>query len=219
MSQIMKRVLFLCSGNYYRSRFAERLFNWLADEGGLPWQAESRGLKVGYWGNIGPISDFAVEAWQRLGIPVPQQHRHPEPLTLADLTRADLIIAVKEAEHRAMIVEQFPLWENRVEYWNVDDLDCARPRPRYPAWNRWFGSWHRACTPRRGSTIRGSVIPCPGSAPANENGRRTRPWLNLDFYRSASTGPLFRPGRASVPDARPAAVWNRPRRPVKRGTA
>jgi protein-tyrosine phosphatase len=27
----MKQVLFLCSANYYRSRFAEHLFNWLAE--------------------------------------------------------------------------------------------------------------------------------------------------------------------------------------------
>ena len=26
----MKQVLFLCTGNYYRSRFVEHLFNWLA---------------------------------------------------------------------------------------------------------------------------------------------------------------------------------------------
>jgi hypothetical protein len=26
----MRQVLFLCSGNYYCSRFAEQLFNWLA---------------------------------------------------------------------------------------------------------------------------------------------------------------------------------------------
>jgi hypothetical protein len=34
----MKQVLFLCSGNYYRSRFAEHLFNWLAPKASLPWR-------------------------------------------------------------------------------------------------------------------------------------------------------------------------------------
>ena len=39
----MPTVLFLCSGNYYRSRFAEIFFNWLAPQQGLNWRAESRG--------------------------------------------------------------------------------------------------------------------------------------------------------------------------------
>ena len=38
-----KFVLFLCTGNYYRSRFAESLFNSVAGKMGLPWRASSRG--------------------------------------------------------------------------------------------------------------------------------------------------------------------------------
>jgi protein-tyrosine phosphatase len=52
----MHTLLFLCSGNYYRSRFAEHLFNAIADRDQLPWRADSRGLVVGRAGNVGPIS-------------------------------------------------------------------------------------------------------------------------------------------------------------------
>jgi low molecular weight protein-tyrosine phosphatase len=128
----MKQVLFLCSGNYYRSRFAEHLFNWLSEEEGLDWQADSRGLKVGYWGNIGAISSYTVEALKERGIPVKDDHRDPEPLTLADLANSDLVVAVKEAEHRPLMAEQFPLWKDQVEYWHVDDLDCAQPEEALP---------------------------------------------------------------------------------------
>ena len=38
------KLLFICTGNYYRSRFAEMLFNTLAREGHLQWIAESRGI-------------------------------------------------------------------------------------------------------------------------------------------------------------------------------
>lgn len=36
-----KAVLFLCTGNYYRSRFAECLFNSVAGKMGLLWAATS----------------------------------------------------------------------------------------------------------------------------------------------------------------------------------
>ena len=50
-------VLFLCTGNYYRSRFAEVLFNHVAGERGLGWRAESRGLDLaGGVNNMGPQS-------------------------------------------------------------------------------------------------------------------------------------------------------------------
>ncbi len=45
-SQAHKTVLFLCTGNYYRSRFAEALFNSVAGRMGLPWRASSRGLAL-----------------------------------------------------------------------------------------------------------------------------------------------------------------------------
>jgi len=37
----MKTVLFLCTGNYYRSRYAKILFNSKAEEMGLDWNAVS----------------------------------------------------------------------------------------------------------------------------------------------------------------------------------
>jgi protein-tyrosine phosphatase len=37
-----KTVLFLCTGNYYRSRYAEIYFNSVASKMELPWKATSR---------------------------------------------------------------------------------------------------------------------------------------------------------------------------------
>ena len=81
---------------------------------------------MGKAGNIGPISRFAVEGLTLRGIPM-NGERYPLQLTLPDLAAADLVIAVKEAEHRAMISGTFPLWASLVEYWHIDDLDCAGP--------------------------------------------------------------------------------------------
>jgi hypothetical protein len=47
ISKIMEnRVLFICTGNYYRSRFAEAVFNHHAEALGLRWRAFSRGLAI-----------------------------------------------------------------------------------------------------------------------------------------------------------------------------
>ena len=64
-----KTVLFLCTGNYYRSRFAEVLFNSVAGRMGLPWRASSRGLALERGvNNVGPMAVEAVKALEALGV-------------------------------------------------------------------------------------------------------------------------------------------------------
>lgn len=128
----MNQVLFLCSANYYRSRFAEHLFNWLADDSGLRWRADSRGLMVGHWDNLGPISRYAVERLLALRVPMQAEPRNPIQLTPNDLAESNLVIALKEAEHRPMMANLFPAWADRVEYWHIDDIDCAEPKAALP---------------------------------------------------------------------------------------
>lgn len=128
----MKTILFLCSANYYRSRFAEHFFNHLAERRQVPWRADSCGLDVERWGDIGDISHFAAEALEERGIPLDRPLRRPRQVCLDDFGEADLVVAVKEAEHRAMMTAQFPQWANRIEYWQIDDLDCATPDDALP---------------------------------------------------------------------------------------
>jgi protein-tyrosine phosphatase len=119
-------VLFLCTGNYYRSRFAEILFNHLADERGLNWHAESRGLDLAIGvHNVGPISPHTRRACAARDLPLPQPLRRPLALCEDDLRRAHVILAVKETEHRPYLSRLFPQWEGGVRYWNVHDLDAA----------------------------------------------------------------------------------------------
>lgn len=121
-----KTVLFLCTGNFYRSRFAEIYFNFLAEKHALGWRAASRGLAVELTlGNIGRISLHVVEALAERGIPLDPDERYPQSVRADDLRAANRIIALKEAEHRPLLVRQFPEWLERVEFWHVHDLDCA----------------------------------------------------------------------------------------------
>ena len=62
-------VLFLCTGNYYRSRFAEVLFSSVAGKMGLPWRSSSRGLALERGvNNVGPMAVSAVKALEALGV-------------------------------------------------------------------------------------------------------------------------------------------------------
>jgi hypothetical protein len=65
----VKTVIFLCTGNYYRSRFAEEFFNHHAERAGLHWIARWRGLALERgMHNIGPISPFALHALKEMAI-------------------------------------------------------------------------------------------------------------------------------------------------------
>lgn len=126
----MKNLLFICSGNYYRSRTAELLFNNLAAQQGLDWRAQSKGFRLSP-NNLGPISPHALAFCQRNGIDCDLE-RMPETATLADLRNADKIIALKEAEHRPMAREHFPDWEHKIEYWVIHDIDYLSPEQSLP---------------------------------------------------------------------------------------
>ncbi|WP_235999484.1 low molecular weight phosphatase family protein [Bradyrhizobium uaiense] len=124
----MKRILFLCTGNYYRSRYAEELFNHLARTEQLAWRASSRGAaERGSPDNVGPMSVFADDRLRAGGIVPEGATRDPQPCSLADFDGADLVVALKEAEHRPLIERRFPEVADRVMYWHVDDIDVAHP--------------------------------------------------------------------------------------------
>jgi protein-tyrosine phosphatase len=122
------QLLFLCTGNYYRSRFAEELFNWRAPQAGLSWIATSRGIatELGVL-NVGPISPHALRGLLTRSVPPATAHCFPRQLQEPDLMWADLAVALKEAEHRPLLEQRFPSWADSVVYWHVDDLDLARP--------------------------------------------------------------------------------------------
>jgi protein-tyrosine-phosphatase len=118
-----KTVLFLCTGNYYRSRFAEILFNSVAGKISLPWQAHSRGLALERGiHNVGPMAPSAIQTLQDLKIHAPEAwSRFPVAVTTGDLEQAARVVALREVEHRPLLLERFPGWAEKVEYWHVDD--------------------------------------------------------------------------------------------------
>lgn len=123
------RVLFLCTGNYYRSRYAEEIFNHRAGLEGLDWQAFSRAVAENLSPeNVGPIPPYTLEALQARGIAPGGATRNPVLCTLTDFAEAELVVALKDAEHRPMIERRFARVAHRVEYWDVDDVEDLDPQ-------------------------------------------------------------------------------------------
>lgn len=118
-----KTVLFLCTGNYYRSRFAEVLFNSVAAKMGLPWQAASRGLALERGvNNVGSMAASAVLALEKSGIQCAEAiSRMPLSASPLDFDRADRIVALQKAEHLPLLHERFPDWALKAECWDVED--------------------------------------------------------------------------------------------------
>jgi protein-tyrosine phosphatase len=128
----MSKVLFLCTGNYYRSRLAEIYFNHHAEAEKLNWRAESRGLNIRPGINPGPISPYTLQWLKTENITLPEIMRMPQPVQEADFWTAQHVIAVKEAEHRPLMEANFPHWAQKVEYWTIHDLDAADPLDAIP---------------------------------------------------------------------------------------
>jgi protein-tyrosine phosphatase len=122
-----KAILFLCTGNYYRSRFAEAFFNSVAGRMGLPWRASSRGLALERGvNNVGPMAVSVVQALEALGVRAGDAlTRMPAQVTTDDLEGAALVVALKHAEHLPLLQERFPPWAEKVEFWHVDDAPEA----------------------------------------------------------------------------------------------
>jgi len=126
----MKKILFLCTGNYYRSRFAEEYFNALVETKKLDWKAYSKGLSQNMPSNNnpGPISVHALEALDNRKIKGKSLRRYPRPVIESDFMDYDRIIALSEAEHRPMLEERFDQHLDKVAFFEVGDLPLEEPK-------------------------------------------------------------------------------------------
>lgn len=126
-----KRVLFICSGNYYRSRLAEILFNHAAVAAGLAWESDSRGLLKAR--ELKGMSEHTAAYLKRAELAhLAAEPRDPIPIDVEDLTDFDLIIAMCREEHQPMIEQKFLSLAKalhkagQIRFWNVYDVP-ARP--------------------------------------------------------------------------------------------
>jgi len=121
----MRKVLFICTGNYYRSRFAEGIFNNAARRTGLEWMAFSRGLAIHM--AEGDLSPYTAQALRERNIMLEHTGPTRRMLTARDLVDATRIVALKREEHHPLMIRIFPEWADRITYWTVNDIDLAPP--------------------------------------------------------------------------------------------
>ena len=125
-----KKILFLCTGNYYRSRFAEEYFNHLIELKGIKWRASSKGLSKNMPSpnNPGPISVHALEAIKERHIQSNNLSRYPQPIDNDDFISYHKIIALSKEEHEPMLKERFEQHLEKITYFEVGDLPLEAPK-------------------------------------------------------------------------------------------
>jgi protein-tyrosine phosphatase len=121
----MMKVLFLCTGNFYRSRLAEELLRGYSEIGGVDLVSDSAGLgPIPNPINIGPIRAEVIDYLAGYGMRPTGADRVPRKCGIEDIESSDVVIGMNEIEHRQMIEEQFPgIAPKRIRYWHVPDME------------------------------------------------------------------------------------------------
>ncbi|MGQ9460009.1 MAG: arsenate-mycothiol transferase ArsC [Candidatus Bathyarchaeaceae archaeon] len=104
------KILFVCTGNSYRSPVAEALLKKI--QGDL--KVESAGTQP-----AGMIASNAKKFLERENA-LEKLKRMPEGIDEKNLEEYDLIVAMKQ-NHKNEILRRFPQMEDRIEVWNIDD--------------------------------------------------------------------------------------------------
>jgi len=104
------KILFVCTGNSFRSPVAEALLKKFRSD----FVVESAGTEPA--SHIAENAKKLLEKENALG----NLKSEPEGIEEKDMKGYDLIVVMKE-EHKQIIVERWPLMENRILVWNIDD--------------------------------------------------------------------------------------------------
>ena len=79
---------------------------------------------------MGAISSEVLKTLASLGLQIDSVSlREPMQVKQTDLENATEIIAVDEVAHRPLMQSKFPEWVDKIEYWEVKDLDENPDQP------------------------------------------------------------------------------------------
>ncbi len=122
--------LFLCTGNYYRSRMAEEVFNSIARDRNINAESDSAGLHpdVLSLGHVGNMARESIRELERGGYEAASSDREPKTIVDKDLGDYDTIICLDKTEHEDIFWKTFPGFEGDVRFWTVEDYPLDIPR-------------------------------------------------------------------------------------------
>ncbi len=123
-----RQILFVCSGNYFRSRYAEAYFNCLSDRAGAPFHAISRGVRVGdHDTNVSPLTSYRMA---ERNIDPAYLYSLSKQIQWEDVDPSAWVIGMNRSEHRSWIYGLFPDQDSELRlreetgllrFWNVPD--------------------------------------------------------------------------------------------------
>ena len=117
----MKKILFVCTANIYRSRFAEEVFNSLAINRGASLIAFSAGLKVGEY-TTRKIYYPALDNLEKFNILPKRADELSVHINNIDLDQYDRLICIDKNEHKPMVQSDPNLSTFKFEYWDITDM-------------------------------------------------------------------------------------------------
>jgi len=137
----MKKILFVCTGNYYRSRFAECYFWFLSDMFGIKLEADSRGFEISLadglakkLGEIHPMTkheirsfkylDSEKENWGSRETYTSKIIKNRKQIALSDFESFDIVIALNKKEHEKYIIDMSidESVKKKIIMWDIDDV-------------------------------------------------------------------------------------------------
>ena len=117
----MKKVLFVCTANIHRSRFAEEVFNFFCTKHNKDYHAFSAGLRVGDY-SYRKIYFPALENLKVFNIIPKRPNDLSKHIKDVNLENYDKIICMDEDEHKPMVNSDPKLSNYNFEYWNITDM-------------------------------------------------------------------------------------------------
>ena len=113
-------VLFVCTANIHRSRFAEEVFNHLAKKSNSVHEAFSAGLRVGDY-SFRTIYYPALDNLKKFNITPLRPNADSTHIDDVELHEYSRIICMDEGEHKPMILANSKLQNDLFEYWDIID--------------------------------------------------------------------------------------------------
>ena len=109
-------------GNYYRSRLAEELAMYYAEQYGLEIDVDSGGLSdVAHSLNPGPIAKATLRYLEEKQIRPRRAHRFPKRIDLEGIFTADLVVFTDEDEQKHLFKQEFPTFTGTIVGWRARD--------------------------------------------------------------------------------------------------